>query len=111
MSDVNIRYPDDVKIIIEAYKEQDITLTEKEAQGLWYDYSDQLACGWCGGVQESSLHEIYEYTIDFLQNNFIIIEIHKSIAKKTDNKFHSLEKAESFLKIKNESYYKILDIS
>jgi hypothetical protein len=41
-----IRYPEDVKQIINAFKNQDIIISEQDAASAWYDYSEELCASW-----------------------------------------------------------------
>jgi len=41
-----IRYPDDVKTIIDAFKDQGMQIDEQSAQHAWEDYSSELCASW-----------------------------------------------------------------
>ena len=98
MSKINIRYPEDVKIIVEAYRShKGYDISDKEAQGLWYSYSDSVACGWCSGVSSSSPEEICNITSQYLEMKYAIIIIHKDKAFLTSHKFYNMSEASNFV--------------
>lgn len=114
MVEVNIRYPEDVKRIVEAYEKKNIVLDDKTAQGLWYDYSDMVACGWCSGVSEISLDEIYEITKSYLPMRYAVVEIEGDDVYITNQKFYNRIDVEEFIKNNKfdggHRFYKILNL-
>lgn len=101
-----IMYPEDVERIVSAYKDlEGIVLEPSSAEKLWSDYSESMACGWCGTIENMEYSDIILYTKEYLsKEKYYIYKINAEYLIPTGDSFDSEDKALNFVSDNSDCY-------
>lgn len=107
-----MKYQDDVDKIVVAYKEVlNIDISDKVAYVLWSDFSEEVACGWCSGIEDLNSEKIVESTKQYLFYPIAIVDISSSTVCLRDERFLNEKEGMSFLEKENNSSLRLLNVT